>query len=133
MKLYLRNNAGVLLNADGDAFTETEPGVSGCFTAVVSENITEVHAAHILSVAGKPLRDGWMVPGDPVVMDFYPLDVKRVLDLAGWSLSLLCGAISNPQDDQERYDLALYGSTYTVIGQAQSETGHRGVTSLSKT
>lgn len=69
--LYLRKTSdGTLLNAGGDALTES-PASSGRFTATVAETISETLHAAVVS-GGLTVRDGWVAAGETIVRDGYP-------------------------------------------------------------
>lgn len=69
--LYLRKTSdGTLLNAGGDALTES-PASSGRFTATVAETISETLQAAVVS-GGLTVRDGWVAAGETIVRDGYP-------------------------------------------------------------
>lgn len=71
LSLYLRKvSDGALLNAGGDALTES-PASSGRFTATVAETISETLHAAVVS-GGVTVRDGWVAAGETIVRDGYP-------------------------------------------------------------
>lgn len=70
--LFLRKTSdGTLLNAGGDALTES-PASSGRFTATVAEAWTETLAAVVLDGNNLAVRDGWLASGETIVRDGYP-------------------------------------------------------------
>lgn len=70
LSLYLWSLAGVLLNAGGDALTET-PASSGRFVADVAETVTATMHARVHDAVGI-VRDGWLPDGTTLIVDAYP-------------------------------------------------------------
>ena len=72
LSLYLRKTSdGTLLNAGGDALTES-PASSGRFTATVAEAWTELLSASVLNGSSLVVRTGWVSNGETIVRDAYP-------------------------------------------------------------
>jgi hypothetical protein len=71
LTLYLYTTAGVLINTDGDALSES-PASSGRFVATVAESISSIASARLHDAVG-PVRDGWLPVGSTLVQDEYPV------------------------------------------------------------
>jgi len=71
LMLYLYTTAGVLINTDGDALSES-PASSGRFVATVAESISAIASARLHDAVG-PVRDGWLAVGSTLVQDEYPV------------------------------------------------------------
>lgn len=129
--LFLRSaSAGVLLNAGGDALTET---VTGVFTATVAEAISSIHHARVHSSstenASTGLRDGWIATAGTLVVD----DYASALDYSGFMLAILAGACSDAGTSAETYAITINGNTFTADYTGLDATGNRSTTTLTKT
>lgn len=72
LTLFLRKTSdGTLLNAGGDALTES-PAASGRFTATVAETWTETLAVIARNASSLTVRDGWLAVGETIVRDSFP-------------------------------------------------------------
>lgn len=119
--LYLRSTSdGALLNAGGDALTES-PASSGRFTATVAESITETLHAAVVS-GSLTVRDGWMASGETIVRDGYPAlsSVERVaVSAAVWD-RVLTGATHNIVNSAGRRLRQVDAAAVVDAGTAQA-------------
>jgi hypothetical protein len=108
LTLFLYTTAGVLINTDGDALSES-PASSGRFVATVAESISAIASARLHDAVG-PVRDGWLAVGSTLIQDEYPtastgdasqttlLAVKAKTDLIGTAqanVALTAAAVLN--------------------------------------
>lgn len=75
LTLFLRReSSGALLNAGGDALTES-PADSGYFIATVAEVIDEICSAVVTDAIGPVDGGGWLPKGGTLITDTYPYAV----------------------------------------------------------
>lgn len=119
---YATSNVATLSALSGRIPSALVSGRMDCSVGAMASNV--ITAAALATDAGAEIASA--------VASELSADITIIKDRGGWSLSLLCGAVADPQAAASSYAITLNGVVYTSALAGQTSAGVRTAPTLSK-